>query len=31
MLIRSIEVMDDGIKINLNLEDFDGFLIELAA
>jgi hypothetical protein len=31
MLIKSIEVMDDGIKINLNLEDFDGFLIELAA
>jgi DNA invertase Pin-like site-specific DNA recombinase len=31
MLIKSVEVMDDGIKINLNLEDFDGFLIELAA
>ncbi|GHU20336.1 recombinase RecB [Alphaproteobacteria bacterium] len=31
MLIKSIEVRDDGIKINLNLENFDGFLIELAA
>jgi DNA invertase Pin-like site-specific DNA recombinase len=31
MLIKNIEIMDDGIKINLNLEDFDGFLVELAA
>jgi hypothetical protein len=31
MLIKSVDVMDEGIKINLNLEDFDGFLIELAA
>jgi hypothetical protein len=31
MLIKSVDVMDEGIKINLNLEGFDGFLIELAA
>ncbi|MDR2723991.1 MAG: hypothetical protein LBB25_02160 [Holosporaceae bacterium] len=31
MLIKNIEIMDDGIKINLNLEGFDGFLVELAA
>jgi DNA invertase Pin-like site-specific DNA recombinase len=31
MLVKSIKVLDDGIKINLNLEDFDGFFVELAA
>jgi hypothetical protein len=31
MLIKSVEIMDEGIKINLNLEGFDGFLVELAA
>jgi hypothetical protein len=31
MLIKNIEILDDGIKINLNLDDFDGFLVELAA
>jgi hypothetical protein len=31
MLIKNVEIMDDGIKINLNLEDFDGFLVEPAA
>jgi hypothetical protein len=31
MLIKNIEILDDGIKINLNLEEFDGFLVELAA
>jgi hypothetical protein len=30
-LVKSVNIMDDGIKINLNLEDFDGFLVELAA
>jgi DNA invertase Pin-like site-specific DNA recombinase len=31
MPIKSVDIMNDGIKITLNLEDFDGFLVELAA
>jgi hypothetical protein len=31
MLIKSVEIMDEGIKINLNLEGFDGFLVALAS
>jgi DNA invertase Pin-like site-specific DNA recombinase len=31
MLLKSVEITDDGIKINLNLEGLDGFLMELAA
>jgi hypothetical protein len=31
MLLKNVEVTDDGIKINLNLEGLDGFLVELAA
>jgi hypothetical protein len=31
MLIKNVEIMDDGIKINLNLEEFDGFLVALAS
>jgi DNA invertase Pin-like site-specific DNA recombinase len=31
MLIKNVEIMDEGIKINLNLEGFDGFLVALAS
>ena len=31
LVVKSVNVMDDGIKINLNLEGFDEFLVELAA
>jgi hypothetical protein len=31
MLLKNVEVTDDGIKINLNLEGLDEFLMELAA
>jgi DNA invertase Pin-like site-specific DNA recombinase len=31
LIVKSVDIMDEGIKINLNLEGFDGFLMELAA
>jgi hypothetical protein len=31
LIVKSVNVLDDGIKINLNLEGFDGFLMDLAA
>jgi hypothetical protein len=31
LIVKSVDITDDGIKINLNLEGFDGFLMELAA
>ena len=30
LVVKSVSVLDDGIKIQLNLEGFDGFLMELA-
>jgi hypothetical protein len=30
LIVKSVDVLNDGIKINLNLEGFDGFLLDLA-
>jgi hypothetical protein len=30
LIVKSVDILNDGIKINLNLEGFDGFLLNLA-
>jgi DNA invertase Pin-like site-specific DNA recombinase len=30
LIVKCVDIMDDGIKINLNLDGFDGFLLDLA-